>query len=61
MKRLAAMRADAALNKHILFLAPVLFQGRALFVRETICRREQIAASGAVYESSIRAAFYRAE
>ena len=60
MKRLAAVRTNAALSKHILFLASVLFQGRALFVRETICRREQIAASGAVYDSSIMATFYRA-
>ena len=42
MKRLAAIRADAALDKHllfhatILFLAPVLFQCIALFVCETI-------------------------
>lgn len=67
MKRIVASRTNAALNKHILFLspvlflAPVLFNGCTLFVREIIFRREYIAASGTVYDSSIRAAFYRAE
>lgn len=67
MKRLAAVRTDAALDKHILFralilfLTPVLFQFRALFVCETIWCGEHVAASRAVYDSSIRAVFYRAE
>lgn len=59
MKRIVASKTNAALNKHILFLEPVLFLAPVLF---NVCfRREYIAASGTVYDSSIRAGFYRAE